>query len=469
MVSKKLVLLGVLSHDSVVESNSQKAWRVKKHAVHAARAKSFKHYKRTFDDNNAKRLEDDENVVILQWWSDNPEQHPYMSKSSNSCGGCYFTNDRSMEKTADGLLIDNTRFLSQKSGLERLEKLGRDINWYKETPPQNADRPENQYWIFWPREAASKGIDRGMLKMRQDNWDSAFNLTTSYRIDSDIPRPFGNLQKSLADARYYHLDHVDPVTSNVSKEWIERETGEENIKSVIDQKAEAGQGNHTVWMVSNCDATRGAVVRQEYVKRLVDNGLKLDGFGECFDNVLVDSPWTTQTRSGFHWGLFAKYKFYLAFENSIHCNGYISEKMWRNSLAQGLVPVIYGPHPDDVKAQAPPNSYIHVEDFETPQALTAYLDYLDTNTTAYAEYHDWRKMDLLPEEPVWSAAESMKCGVCNEIKRRKKAGFPKRTISSVSNWWWVNVHDEECVAGSTLQDWATEMTTVTMKNQYDEG
>ena len=128
-----------------------------------------------------------------------------------------------------------------------------------------------------------------------------------------------------------------------------RVSGEENIAEVLSQKSEPGQGNHTVWMVSNCDATRGAVVRQQYVSRLVDNGLKLDGFGECFNNVLVDSPWTTQNHAGYHWGLFAKYKFYLAFENSIHCNGYISEKMWRNSLAQGLVPVIYGPHPDDVK------------------------------------------------------------------------------------------------------------------------
>ena len=44
-----------------------------------------------------------------------------------------------------------------------------------------------------------------------------------------------------------------------------------------------------------------------------------------------------------------KYKFYLAFENSYHCNDYISEKFWRNSLGQGAVPIVYGPHPDDVK------------------------------------------------------------------------------------------------------------------------
>ena len=29
----------------------------------------------------------------------------------------------------------------------------------------------------------------------------------------------------------------------------------------------------------------------------------------------------------------------------------------------------------------------------------------------------------------------MKCGVCEEIKRRKAAGYPKRMISSVANWY----------------------------------
>ena len=37
----------------------------------------------------------------------------------------------------------------------------------------------------------------------------------------------------------------------------------------------------------------------------------------------------------------------------------MSEKFWRNSLNTGAVPIVYGPHPDDVKAVAPKNSYIH--------------------------------------------------------------------------------------------------------------
>ena len=48
---------------------------------------------------------------------------------------------------------------------------------------------------------------------------------------------------------------------------------------------------YVAWMVSNCDHTRGAAVRWEFVQRLIKAGLNIEGFGECFDNVLIDSPW----------------------------------------------------------------------------------------------------------------------------------------------------------------------------------
>ena len=64
------------------------------------------------------------------------------------------------------------------------------------------DRNPNQYWVFWPREAASKGINSGTSAMKGD-WDKAFNLTTSYRRDSDVPRPFGDANSALQDARYF--------------------------------------------------------------------------------------------------------------------------------------------------------------------------------------------------------------------------------------------------------------------------
>ena len=64
--------------------------------------------------------------------------------------------------------------------------------------------------------------------------------------------------------------------------------------------------NHTVWFVSNCNHTNGARARWNYGKSLIDAGLKLNGYGECFGRKLREGrvPW----RRG---GLISKHKFYL--------------------------------------------------------------------------------------------------------------------------------------------------------------
>jgi len=54
--------------------------------------------------------------------------------------------------------------------------------------------------------------------------------------------------------------------------------------------------NHTAWLVSNCNQTQGSITRWEFGKRLVDAGLKLDGFGKCFGNI-IDSM-STDARLG---------------------------------------------------------------------------------------------------------------------------------------------------------------------------
>jgi len=54
----------------------------------------------------------------------------------------------------------------------------------------------------------------------------------------------------------------------------------------------AANTKYVSWIVSNCDKTSGASARFEYGKRLVEAGLKLDGFGECWNNTLIKSPWT---------------------------------------------------------------------------------------------------------------------------------------------------------------------------------
>jgi len=48
-----------------------------------------------------------------------------------------------------------------------------------------------------------------------------------------------------------------------------------------------------------------------------------------------------------------------------------------------------GAHPDDYKRAAPKNSYIHVDDFESPKHLAEYLHQLDKDDKKYNEYFKW--------------------------------------------------------------------------------
>jgi len=84
-----------------------------------------------------------------------------------------------------------------------------------------------------------------------------------------------------------------------------------------------------------------------------------------------------------------EYKFYLAFENA-NCRDYITEKFFQNGLGGDILPVVMGAHPHDYKVAGPPHSYIHVEDFPSPQKLAEYLLLLDRDEEKYNEYFAWK-------------------------------------------------------------------------------
>jgi len=88
------------------------------------------------------------------------------------------------------------------------------------------------------------------------DWDSAFNLTTSYRRDSDIPREFGDYQTELKHARF----------KKTLNEWTERMRPDQHVQDIMDQKAPRDE-NFVTWLVSNCNNTGGADLRYAYVRR----------------------------------------------------------------------------------------------------------------------------------------------------------------------------------------------------------
>ncbi|BHF82407.1 Alpha-(1,3)-fucosyltransferase 7 [Sparganum proliferum] len=78
----------------------------------------------------------------------------------------------------------------------------------------------------------------------------------------------------------------------------------------------------------------------------------------------------------------------------------------------GMVPIVYGASREEFYARAPPNSYIHVDDFKTVKDLASHLNYLDKNDTAYASYFAWKEHG---EVLTWLRVDCRVCGVLHHV------------------------------------------------------
>ena len=120
------------------------------------------------------------------------------------------------------------------------------------------------------------------------------------------------------------------------------------------------------------------------------------------------------------------YKFYLAFENS-NCFEYITEKYWK-TLGQNVIPVVRGAA--NYKEIAPENSYIDVNDFESPESLAKHLLYLDENDDKYLEYFSWTHKTSLFKPRIF-------CQLCSKLNDVLE---PVKIYENITDWW---LHDNK--------------------------
>ena len=193
-----------------------------------------------------------------------------------------------------------------------------------------------------------------------------FDLPMSYLEGSDIPLPF---------AKYIHQpDGVNlpypPITSANTIHLI-------------------------AWKTIKC---RSPSKRELYVLELqkyinVDvygkcGGKKCGGNGDCWDEIA------------------SKYKFYLAFENSI-CRDYMVEASW--ALDIGVIPVVLGG--GNYSNILPPHSYIDVHEFTSPETLANYRKQVSQNEALYKEYFEWRNH----WEKIESGKNAIWCRFCEAL------------------------------------------------------
>ncbi|XP_042217518.1 alpha-(1,3)-fucosyltransferase C-like [Homarus americanus] len=246
-------------------------------------------------------------------------------------------------------------------------------------------RSPHQRWVFWEVESAS------YIYQDPGYYNNMFNWTMTYRRNSDIPYPYGQVTP---------ITSPSPTTINLNTNYA------------------AGKTKMAAWFVSNCISHS----RREKLVRFMQKFIKIDVYGKC--GPLECSRDTTHQC---YQMLERDYKFYLSFENSL-CKDYVTEKLF-SVLQYNVVPVVLGL--GDYASITPPHSHINVLDFESLDSLTDYLKYLDSNDTAYNEYFRWKGHYVV--ENGWSNKARRFCDLCKKLHQDNTA----KTYTNMRKWFMV--------------------------------
>lgn len=170
------------------------------------------------------------------------------------------------------------------------------------------------------------------------------------------------------------------------------------------------------WVVSHWDERQARVRYYHQLSRHVS----VDVFGRAGPGQPVPASGLLHT--------VARYKFYLAFENSQHVD-YITEKLWRNAFLAGAVPVVLGPDRANYERFVPRGSFIHVDDFPSAASLAAYLLFLDRNLAVYRRYFHWRRSYAVHITSFW---DEPWCRACQAVQT---SGDQPKSIHNLAGWF----------------------------------
>ncbi|KAG7309197.1 hypothetical protein JYU34_005123 [Plutella xylostella] len=259
----------------------------------------------------------------------------------------------------------------------------------------NIKRDIKQLWILYYLECPYHTPPLGLTAY------DVFNYTATYRRDSDIVAPY--------ERWVYHNPKI--------------------TEKVLDRNYAANKTKKVAWFVSNCHASNR---RLQYARKLSKH-IQVDIYGACGAHHCPKSDPNCLEM------LDREYKFYLAFENS-NCRDYVTEKFFVNGLKHSVLPIVMGARPSEYAAVAPPNSYIHVEEFASPKELAAYLHRLDQDDTLYNSYFKWKDTGEFINTYFF-------CRVCAMVHASERR-LRRAHYTDVQAWWRE--------AACTRQDWRAE-------------
>lgn len=254
--------------------------------------------------NGNKKL--DGQIYILLWTPSN--ESPFtaieMEQESFSKRNCRFQNC---------FLTNNTLYFNDVRDFDVI--LFNAVNLANTNLPSS--RSEEQKYIF----ASTESPINFPIPSR---YKDVFNLTWTYRLDSDINFAFLVVKNKK--------DKVIGPTKKMR--WMDSNKMKQTPKSIISNLR--NKKTAAAWFVSHCDTpSQREIFVQKLIQETSKYQLKIDIFGLCGDQ---NCP---KDRIEDCYALIeSDYYFYLSFENSF-CEDYVTEKLL-TALKHFAIPIVYG-------------------------------------------------------------------------------------------------------------------------------
>lgn len=94
--------------------------------------------------------------------------------------------------------------------------------------------------------------------------------------------------------------------------------------------------------------------------------------------------------------------------------------------SHNILPIVMGPSRRDYELLAPKNSFIHVDDFESPRDLAEYLHKLDRDDELYNGYFKWKSTGTIVLDTKFY------CRLCAMLHDED---HPPKHYSNITDWW----------------------------------
>ena len=256
-------------------------------------------------------------------------------------------------------------------------------------------RDAHQYWVYYDRECSQRSRIHNITQ-----YEPVFNWTMTYKLDSDIIYSYSR----VLPGKYLH-------GFDAKRNYLKGRT----------QTAFA--------IISNCFKPR-----LEYIHEL-QKYIDIDLYGRCPGH----KPFCRNC-----WKIAKKYKFYLAFENSL-CSDYITEKTFTNAYAHEVVPVIISGANLSNPLLIPQGSYVDARSYSSAKELATYLMEVSNNSTLYNNFFKWRAKWKIVNQ--WHY-KGLGCSICEKL-------YESNDVKIYNNIYsWFN-KSKECVDWSVIKKHST--------------